>query len=80
MSTPGATIVGGMAVSGGRHGTPVAAAWRRLVASPVARAGLVIVSIFVVIALVTPAVHDYDAKTDADLSLRLRTPTAAHRR
>jgi peptide/nickel transport system permease protein len=44
----------------------------------VARAGLVIVGLFVLIAVLTPAVHHYDAKTDADLGLRLKPPTAAH--
>ena len=33
---------------------------------------------FVVLALVTPLVHVYDARTDANLSLRLKPPTAAH--
>jgi len=62
--------------SGGR--SPASAAWLRLAASPVARAGLVIVGLFVLIAVVTPAVHHYDARTDADLGLRLKPPTAAH--
>src|SRR2546426_5092797 len=46
--------------------------------SPVACAGLVIVGLFVLIAVVTPAVHHYDARTDADLGLRPKPPTAAH--
>jgi len=62
--------------NGGR--SPASAAWLRLAASPVARAGLVIVGLFVLIAVVTPAVHHYDARTDADLGLRLKPPTAAH--
>src|SRR5262249_59106587 len=33
---------------------------------------------FVRVALVTPIVHGYDARTDANLSLRLKPPTAAH--
>src|SRR5439155_1105974 len=33
---------------------------------------------FVLIAVITPAVHDYDAKTDANLIARLTPPTAAH--
>jgi len=33
---------------------------------------------FVLVALVTPAVHLYDARTDANLTLRLKPPTAAH--
>ena len=62
----------------GRGRSPAAAAWRRIVASPAARAGLVMAVAFVLIALVTPAVHVYDARTDADLTLRLKPPTAAH--
>jgi peptide/nickel transport system permease protein len=77
MATVEATIRSGAPVPG-RGRSPAAAAWRRLVASPVARAGLVIVGLFVVIALLTPVVHDYDPTTDANLTLRLKPPTAAH--
>jgi len=62
----------------GRSQSPIAAAWRRLVASPAARAGLIMVVAFVLVALVTPAVHVYDARTDANLTLRLKPPTTAH--
>src|SRR5438046_4335332 len=62
----------------GRGRSPAHAAWLRLVASPVARAGFAIVGVFVLIAVLTPAVHHYDATTDADLTLRLKPPTAAH--
>jgi peptide/nickel transport system permease protein len=61
-----------------RSAHPAAAAWRRLIASPVARAGLAIVSGLFLIALVTPLVHHYDARTDANLTLRLKAPTLAH--
>jgi len=67
-----------VAVPTGRGRSPAAAAWRRLVASPAARAGLVIAIAFALVALVTPAVHRYDAGTDADLTHRLKPPTAAH--
>ena len=70
--------VRGAVAAEGRGPTPAGAAWRRLVASPVARAGLVLVGAFVLLAVVTPAVHDYDAKTDANLMARLKPPTAAH--
>src|SRR5207245_940660 len=76
-----ATVAGavrGAVASGDRGRTPTGEAWRRLVASPVARAGLVVVAAFVLIAMITPAVHDYDAKTDANLMARLTPPTAAH--
>src|SRR3990172_957578 len=55
--------------------SPARAAWRRLLASPVARVGLGIVAAFVLIAVLTPAVHRYDAKTDSNLALRLKPPT-----
>ena len=76
-----ATVAGavrGAVAAGDRGRTPTGEAWRRLVASPVARAGLVVVAAFVLIAMITPAVHDYDAKTDANLMARLTPPTAAH--
>lgn len=58
--------------------SPAAAAWRRLMATPVARVGLGIVSAFVLIAVLTPAVHHYDARTDSNLPLRLKPPAGAH--
>ncbi len=62
-----------------RHGrSPAAAAWRRLVASPAARVGLVMVVAFVLVAFLTPLLHVYDARTDANLTVRLKPPTAAH--
>ena len=76
-----ATVAGavrGAVAAGDRGRAPTGEAWRRLVASPVARAGLVVVAAFVLIAVITPAVHDYDAKTDANLMARLTPPTAAH--
>jgi len=68
---------GAVAVAG--HGrSPAAAAWRRLVASPAARAGLVMVVAFVLVAVLMPLMHVYDARTDADLTVRLKSPTTAH--
>jgi peptide/nickel transport system permease protein len=61
-----------------RGRSPASAAWRRLVASPAARAGLIMVVAFVLVALLTPLVHVYDAQTDANLTARLKPPTAAH--
>jgi peptide/nickel transport system permease protein len=77
MTTLEAALERGVMVTG-RGASPAAAAWRRLVASPAARAGLVIVVAVLLVALVTPAVHVYDASTDADLTLRLKPPTGAH--
>jgi peptide/nickel transport system permease protein len=58
--------------------SPGREAWRRLRASPVARAGLGIVAAFVLIAVLTPAVHHYDAGTDSNLAFRLKPPTGDH--
>jgi len=77
MTTLEAALERGVMVTG-RGASPAAAAWRRLVASPAARAGLVIVVAVLLVALVTPAVHVYDASTDADLTLRLKPPMGAH--
>lgn len=77
MASVAAPAVAGPAVRP-RSAHPAAAAWRRLVASPVARAGLAIVVGLLVVAVVTPLVHHYDAKIDANLALRLRPPTLAH--
>ena len=61
------------------HGrSPAADAWRRLVASPAARVGLVMVVAFMLVAFLTPLLHVYDARTDANLTVRLKPPTAAH--
>jgi peptide/nickel transport system permease protein len=68
---------GAMAIAG-RGRSPASAAWRRLVASPAARAGLIMVVAFVLVALMTPIVHVYEARTDANLTLRLKPPTTAH--
>jgi len=57
--------VRGAVAAEGRGPTPAGAAWR-------------LVGAFVLLAVVTPAVHDYDAKTDANLVARLKPPTAAH--
>lgn len=61
-----------------RGQSPGAHAWRRLMASPVARMGLAAVCLFALVAVVAPLVHHYDPKTDSDLTLRLRPPGGAH--
>jgi peptide/nickel transport system permease protein len=73
-----AATVEPMIVVTARGQSPTAAAWRRLLSSPVARAGLVIVCLFVLMATMTPAVHTYAAKTDSNLTLRLKPPTREH--
>jgi peptide/nickel transport system permease protein len=77
MSTVEATAVTAPAARQ-RSAHPAAAAWRRLVASPVARAGLALVLGFFLMAVVTPLVHHYDAGIDSNLALRLKPPTLAH--
>jgi peptide/nickel transport system permease protein len=77
MATP-ATVIEGVVPSAARAQSPAATAWRRLWARPVARAGLVTVCAFALIAVVTPVVHDYDATTDSNLTLRLKPPTGEH--
>jgi peptide/nickel transport system permease protein len=78
MSTPEAVITGPVPATRVRGSSPAAAAWGRLIASPVARAGLGIVAALVLIAVFMPLVHDYDARTDSSLALRLKPPSAAH--
>jgi peptide/nickel transport system permease protein len=73
-----ATAVEPILLPATRSQSPAAQAWRRLLSSPVARAGLVIVCTFLLMAIVTPFVHHYDAKTDSNLILRLKPPTAEH--
>jgi peptide/nickel transport system permease protein len=61
-----------------RGQSPATAAWRRLLSSPVARAGLVIVCAFILMASLAPLVHHYDPKTDSSLGDRLKPPTGEH--
>lgn len=77
MAVSAATVERLAVVAASGH-SPTAAAWRRLLSSPVARAGLAIVSMFLLIAVVTPLVHTYAARTDSNLSLRLKPPNAEH--
>ena len=77
MATP-ATLIERVVPSAARAQSPAATAWRRLWARPVARAGLVIVAAFLAIGIATPLVHDYDAKTDSNLGLRLKPPGGGH--
>ena len=58
--------------------SPTAAAWRRLLASPVARIGLLLVVGFTLVAAIAPLVHHYDATTDSSLTERLRPPSREH--
>jgi ABC-type dipeptide/oligopeptide/nickel transport system permease subunit len=50
-------------------------AWRRLISSNTARAGMVIVAIFVFSSVYAHFFWEYDPKTDLDYSLKLKPPT-----
>jgi peptide/nickel transport system permease protein len=65
-------------VPASRGQSPAAAGWRRLLSSPVARAGLVIVCVFALVALLAPVVHHYDPRTDSSLGERLKPPSGEH--
>ncbi len=77
-ATTVATAIEPVVVAAARGQSPGAAAWRRLMSSPVARAGLAMVCGFLLMAVVTPLAHHYDAKIDSDLSLRLKPPSREH--
>jgi peptide/nickel transport system permease protein len=77
-ATTRAATLAGVAIPKARGQSPAAAAWRRLLASPVARAGLAIVCVFVLVAVLAPLVHHYDPKTDSSLGDRLKPPSAQH--
>jgi len=53
-------------------------AWRRLVASGVARAGMAIIVLFALMAVLPPILAPYNPAIDSDLSLRLKPPSAEH--
>lgn len=61
-----------------RGRSPAQAALRRLLANRVARAGLVIIGLFVAMAVLSPLLLPYDPSTDSDLLARLKPPTGAH--
>jgi peptide/nickel transport system permease protein len=61
-----------------RGQSPAAAAWRRLLSSPVARMGLGIVCVFILVAALAPFVHHYDPKIDSSLTERLKPPSEEH--
>jgi peptide/nickel transport system permease protein len=73
-----APVVEPIAFPAARGHSPTALARRRLLSSPVARAGLAIVCVFVLIAVLAPLLHEYDAKTDSNLGLRLKPPGTEH--
>jgi peptide/nickel transport system permease protein len=53
-------------------------AWQRLIANSVAKAGLVIILFFALLALLLPIVSPYDPRTDLDLASRLQAPSPQH--
>ena len=61
-----------------RGRSPLEAAWRRLLASPVARGGLVIVLVFTAMAALAPLLLPYNPQVDSDLLARLKPPSWGH--
>lgn len=60
------------------HRSPWGDAWRRLISLDTARLGLFIIGFLLLVSVLAPIVHDYDAKADSNLRLRLKPPTRAH--
>ena len=73
-----ATTLEPVVIAAPRGQSPGAAAWRRLLASPVARLGLGLVLVFLLASVLMPVLHHYDAKTDSNLGLRLKLPSWEH--
>ncbi len=61
-----------------RGRSPLEAAWRRLLANPVARGGLVIVLAFAAMAALAPVFLPYNPQVDSDLLARLKPPSWSH--
>jgi peptide/nickel transport system permease protein len=61
-----------------KHRSLWADAWRRLVSLNTARLGMVIVGALLLVAIVTPIVHNYNPKTDSSLRDRLQPPSREH--
>jgi peptide/nickel transport system permease protein len=61
-----------------RGRSPLEAAWHRLLANRIARAGLVIIVIFALMAVLSPVFLPYNPNVDADLLARLKPPSWAH--
>jgi peptide/nickel transport system permease protein len=53
-------------------------AWRRLISLNTARAGMVIITILVLVSVLAPIVYEYDPKIDSNLRERLDPPSRAH--
>ncbi len=61
-----------------KHRSLWADAWRRLISLNTARAGMVIIGILVLVAVLAPVVHDYNPKIDSNLRERLKPPSKEH--
>ncbi len=53
-------------------------AWRRLIASPMARVGMAIAIFFLLLAIFVPVVFPYNARVDSDLMNQLLPPSSQH--
>ncbi len=60
------------------HRSPWGDAWRRLISLNTARLGLFIIGFLLLVAVLAPVVHEYNAKADSNLRLRLKPPTREH--
>jgi peptide/nickel transport system permease protein len=58
--------------------SPWGDAWRRLISLNIARVGMVIIGVLLLMSVLAPIVHDYDPKIDSNLSERLKPPTREH--
>ncbi len=62
----------------GRGRSPLDAALHRLLANRVARGGLVIITVFTLMAVLSPVLLPYNPQVDADLLARLKPPSWTH--
>jgi peptide/nickel transport system permease protein len=63
---------------GARGKSPLQAALHRLLANQVARGGLLIILVFILMAALAPVFFPYNPATDSDLLARLKPPTSSH--
>jgi peptide/nickel transport system permease protein len=65
-------------VGGARGKSPLRAAMHRLLANQVARGGMLIILVFILMAGLAPVFFPYNPATDSDLLARLKPPTGGH--
>ncbi len=72
------TMTSSMDLGTRKHRSPWGDAWRRLISLNTARLGLFIIVFLLLVSVLAPIVHDYNAKADSNLRLRLKPPTREH--